>query len=64
MEGLLLCTSGLVLLIGLVALIEGSTRIVEHSLHRRRVQKGTQASCVFKRHVLEETEDVPPRNRY
>jgi hypothetical protein len=39
MEGLLLCTSGLVLLIGLVALIEGSTRIVEHSLRRGRVQK-------------------------
>jgi hypothetical protein len=39
MEELRLCTSGLVLLIELVTLLERSTHVVEHALHRRRVQK-------------------------
>jgi hypothetical protein len=39
MEEFLLCTSGLVLLIGLVTLLERSTHVVEHALHRRRAQK-------------------------
>jgi hypothetical protein len=39
MEGFLLCSSGLWLLIGLVALVECSTHILEHTLHRRSVQK-------------------------
>lgn len=39
MEGLLLCTSGLLLLIGFVALVERSTHIMAHALHRRSVWK-------------------------
>jgi hypothetical protein len=39
MEKLLLCTGGLSLLIGLVALVERHTQIVQHILHRRNAQK-------------------------
>ena len=39
MEGLLLCTSGLSLLIGLVALIERRTQIVLQTWNRRSAQK-------------------------
>jgi hypothetical protein len=36
MQGFLLGTSGLLLLIGLVALVEGSTHMIAHAMHRRR----------------------------
>ncbi len=39
MEELLLCTSGLSLLVGLVALVERHTQIVQQTLHRRSAQK-------------------------
>ena len=39
MEGLLLCTSGLSLLIGLVVLLECRTQIVQQTWNRRTAQK-------------------------
>ena len=36
MEGFLLCSSSLVMLMGLVGLLERRTHLVERTLHRRR----------------------------